>query len=227
MRSVSIHNDFFKQIRKHSHEDIGKLFCALAAVIDGGERPDLPPTLEMLSEMIQDQNERFEEQKNTYSQAQAARGKAGGAPRGNQNARKQPKSSQTSGDKQNKPTDTVTVTVTDTDTREQHLGSISPFERGGHLRPRSQKRFVPPTLGEVAAYCQERGNAIDAESFVAFYTSKNWYVGKNKMTSWKHAIIMWEKREGEGRGRPTSGSGNPFLDMVREGGLDDDPKRLH
>lgn len=54
-------------------------------------------------------------------------------------------------------------------------------------------RFVPPTVEEVRSYCAERNNGIDAEAFVAFYESKGWMIGKNKMKSWKSAVITWEK----------------------------------
>ena len=63
--------------------------------------------------------------------------------------------------------------------------------------PPKQKRFVPPTVEEVAAYCNERGNGIDAESFVAFYESKGWFVGKNKMKDWRQAVVTWERRDKE------------------------------
>ena len=59
----------------------------------------------------------------------------------------------------------------------------------------SPKRFVPPSFDEVQAYCTERGNGIDAEAFIDFYTSKNWYVGKTKMTDWKAAVRTWESRK--------------------------------
>lgn len=57
-----------------------------------------------------------------------------------------------------------------------------------------QKRFTPPSLEEVQAYCSERGNGIDAQAFIDFYKSKNWYVGKTKMADWKAAIRTWESR---------------------------------
>tara|TARA_R110002012_G_scaffold186708_1_gene353411 strand:- start:3335 stop:3973 length:639 start_codon:yes stop_codon:yes gene_type:complete len=59
----------------------------------------------------------------------------------------------------------------------------------------NNKRFKKPTILEVKKYCIERKNKIDAEAFIAFYESKNWYVGSNKMSNWKQAIITWEKRE--------------------------------
>jgi predicted phage replisome organizer len=56
------------------------------------------------------------------------------------------------------------------------------------------KKFTPPTVEEVKAYCEERNNGIDAEWFVAFYSSKGWKVGNQPMKSWKSAIVTWEKR---------------------------------
>ena len=59
--------------------------------------------------------------------------------------------------------------------------------------------FVPPTLEEVKAYCQERENSVDAERFVDFYTSKGWKVGNQPMKDWKAAIRTWERKEKEGK----------------------------
>jgi len=59
--------------------------------------------------------------------------------------------------------------------------------------PTRESRFIPPTIDEVRIYCQERGNNIDPEQFVAFYESKGWMIGKNKMKDWKAAVITWEK----------------------------------
>ena len=55
------------------------------------------------------------------------------------------------------------------------------------------KKFNPPSVEEVAAYCRERGNNVDPEAFVAFYASKGWKVGNTPMRSWKAAIVTWEK----------------------------------
>ena len=56
MKSVSIHKDFFNVIRKHSDEEIGMFFRALAADIDGSEKPDIPATLEVIKTLIDEQN---------------------------------------------------------------------------------------------------------------------------------------------------------------------------
>jgi hypothetical protein len=62
-------------------------------------------------------------------------------------------------------------------------------------------RFAPPTLEEVRAYCQERGNSVDPERWMDFYQSKGWMVGKNKMKDWKAAVRTWEKEAKTGNNR--------------------------
>lgn len=58
------------------------------------------------------------------------------------------------------------------------------------------KRFVRPTVQEVTDYCRERGNQVDAQRFVDYYTANGWRVGKNPMKDWKAAVRTWEKQEG-------------------------------
>lgn len=59
-----------------------------------------------------------------------------------------------------------------------------------------RKRFAPPSLDEVKAYCRERQNDVDAERFIDYYTSNGWQVGKNKMKDWKAAVRTWERNTG-------------------------------
>lgn len=60
---------------------------------------------------------------------------------------------------------------------------------------KSAPRFTPPSVSEVREYCQERGNAVDAERFVDFYSAKGWMVGKNHMKDWRAAVRTWERDE--------------------------------
>lgn len=60
---------------------------------------------------------------------------------------------------------------------------------------KTAKRFTPPTVDEVRAYCKERGNNVDPERFVDFYSSKGWMVGKNPMKDWKACVRTWERSE--------------------------------
>lgn len=57
------------------------------------------------------------------------------------------------------------------------------------------QRFRPPSIVEVSAYIAEKHYSVDAEVFFAFYESKNWFVGRNKMRDWHAALVTWQKRE--------------------------------
>jgi len=56
-------------------------------------------------------------------------------------------------------------------------------------------QFKKPSLIEVRAYCLSRKNSVDAESFLDFYESKGWKIGKNPMKDWQAAIRTWERNE--------------------------------
>lgn len=56
-----------------------------------------------------------------------------------------------------------------------------------------EKVFRKPTLEEVESYCKERNNGIDASTFIDFYESKGWKVGKTPMKDWKACIRTWER----------------------------------
>jgi len=79
------------------------------------------------------------------------------------------------------------------------------IENESYTRARAREaRFSPPSVEEVAAYCRERGNGVDAQAFVDFYTSKGWKVGSSPMKDWRAAVRTWEKREGGSNGSRTS-----------------------
>ncbi len=58
---------------------------------------------------------------------------------------------------------------------------------------RKERKFIKPTIAEIAAYCQERQNNIDAEQFFNFYEAKDWMLGKNHIKNWKCCVHTWEK----------------------------------
>lgn len=61
--------------------------------------------------------------------------------------------------------------------------------------PAKHRRFQPPSVSEVADYCRERGNTINAEQFVDFYEARGWKLGRQTMRDWKAAVRTWERRE--------------------------------
>lgn len=63
-------------------------------------------------------------------------------------------------------------------------------------------KFIPPTVAEVAAYCSERANGIDAEEFVAHYAANGWRRGKTPIKSWRDCVVTWEKKRARDRPPP-------------------------
>ena len=70
-------------------------------------------------------------------------------------------------------------------------------------KERKDRRFTPPTLDEVRAYCLERKNNVDPERWYAYYQSNGWKVGRNPMKDWKAAVRTWERPYGQTAGKPT------------------------
>lgn len=68
------------------------------------------------------------------------------------------------------------------------------------------KRFTRPSVEEVRAYCEERGNGVSAEAFVDFYESKGWKVGNSPMKDWRASVRTWEKRDGRGARKTADGA---------------------
>ena len=83
-------------------------------------------------------------------------------------------------------------------------------------------RFTPPTVEKVREYCKERNNTVDPETFVNFYESKGWCVGKNKMKDWKACVRTWERnrktenKTGYDLYRQTKSAGYDFEALERE-----------
>lgn len=88
-----------------------------------------------------------------------------------------------------------------------HAGSISEPEQNltkpNIAKPNKENRadkpprtrFSPPSIDEVNAYCLERGNTVDAEQFVNFYSANGWKQGKGKpIVDWRAAVRTWERR---------------------------------
>jgi hypothetical protein len=58
------------------------------------------------------------------------------------------------------------------------------------------KKFCPPALDEVKAYCLERNNGVDAEKFFDYYSANGWVQGKGKpIKDWKACVRTWERND--------------------------------
>ena len=72
-------------------------------------------------------------------------------------------------------------------------------------KPPRAPKFIPPTVDEVRAYCTERGNAVDPEAFVDYYTANGWTQGRGKpIRDWRACVRTWEKRDAERKASHTA-----------------------
>ena len=63
-------------------------------------------------------------------------------------------------------------------------------------KPRAKKtKAVPPSVEEVEAYCNERGNGINAQYFCDYYAARDWRLKSGPMKDWKAAVRTWERSE--------------------------------
>lgn len=90
------------------------------------------------------------------------------------------------------------ITITDYDVFQGNTPVPEPEKKGrkksADAAPKEKaKRFIPPTVEEVEAYCIANGYDVNATKFVNYYSSIGWVVGKAKtpMKDWKASVRTW------------------------------------
>lgn len=74
-------------------------------------------------------------------------------------------------------------------TSSRHLADT--FKNVKNERIKELKNTIPPTIDELREYIKEKNYNINPEKFMAYYESNGWMVGRNKMKSWKAALVTW------------------------------------
>lgn len=122
-------------------------------------------------------------------------GSSGGAPKGNQNARKTT---------QKQPNDNPKTSLKDKDKdKDKDINKLSNESKESADKPRrvASKRpaFVAPSLEIVKDYFSTiKGGDTDAECFHDHFTANGWKVsGKSSMKDWKAAARNWMRRKSE------------------------------
>lgn len=145
---------------------------------------------------------------NSRYQSCVENGKKGGAPKGNQNARKQTKNNQTKQPKNNLDYDLD---------YDYDLDSKLDYDYDSNIpadKPPTRPRFVQPTVEDVKQYCAEKGYKVDADRFVSYYESNGWMVGRNKMKDWKAAVRNWASNDKEKKTKPVYENGVDRLNRM-------------
>ena len=76
---------------------------------------------------------------------------------------------------------------------------------------KTQKKFVPPTIEEIKAYCNDKRISIDVERFYYYHDARGWMMGKYKMKNWKSAVRTWERFSSN-----KNSVANEFLELGRK-----------
>lgn len=171
---IKIFVDYLDAIEPLGDAERGRLFTSLLTYARTGEAPQLGGNERFLFPMMRAQLDRDIAAMAGVSEARSKAAKASKSSKCEQ--MQQMQANAANADKSSKDKDK------DEDKDEDKKGNGA-----------REARFTPPSVEEVAAYCQERGNGVDAARFVDFYSSKGWMVGKTKMKDWQAAVRNWER----------------------------------
>lgn len=171
---IKIFVDYLDAIEPLGDAERGRLFTSLLTYARTGEAPQLGGNERFLFPMMRAQLDRDIAAMAGVSEARSKAAKASKSSKCEQ--MQQMQANAANADKSSKDKDK------DKDKDDDKKGNGA-----------REARFTPPSIEEVAAYCQERGNSVDAARFVDFYSSKGWMVGKSRMKDWKAAVRNWER----------------------------------
>lgn len=158
-----LYADYQKHILQLSNAEVGKLFKAVFAYVNGEEfEVQLTSAGSMAFSFIKEQIERDREKWELTCQRRSEAGKKGGAPKGNQNAAKRRGESKTTKNKQKqaKQPDTENDTVTDTD-----IVSVTEEKQ----RTDRHRHAVPPPTGRNCMTLRKR------KSFRGMRSTSIWF----------------------------------------------------
>ena len=169
-RSFVLYGDMEQHISLLTDDQAGQLLKGLFSYSNTGETPTFQDGIvTMAFSFVRAQLDRDSAKYEETCRRRSEAGKQGGRPKANGFSEKQTKAKKA-----------------DTDTENENYTLLE-------AEPPQQKRFIPPTIEEVAAYCQKRGNGVDANMFVSHYAAIGWMIGKNKMRDWQAAVRTWER----------------------------------
>lgn len=183
--SFVMYTSYREQIEMLSLEQRGVLLTAVLAYESGSELPKMDDVVGMAFAFIK---ARLDVDNAKWEEAIAQRRKAGQA-----SAQARKRKSTVADSVERKGTVVDSVEREPTNSTDNVFVFVNDIEKG--KKNKKEKRpFVPPTVEQVREYCTEKGYQINPESFVSYYASKGWTVGKSPMKDWRQACVTWEAR---------------------------------
>lgn len=216
-KSVILYTEWAQPLKALSLEDKGRIFDAILSYSETGETPHFDSTAaEMAFSFIRLRLDENAQKWSDVRQKRREAGRRGALVTNSKNQQSQTKAANADfaetvpanvGKKRQSPANpAVNVNVNANVNGNVNVSSNEDIDRGdrGADKPPAppsssgRKRFVPPTLEEVAAYCNERHNSVNPSAFVDFYSANGWVQGRGKpIRDWKAAVRTWERRDKE------------------------------
>ena len=188
---IKIYPDFINVVQELDNGARGRLLLAIMQYANGEEPDELTGAERIAFIVLKGQIDRDADAYEANAKKQSENGKKGGRPKKPTAFSENPKNPPVFSESHSKPKKPEKEKDKDKD-KEKDICAGKP------------RAFVPPSVSDVAQYCREQGYHINAESFVSFYASKGWMVGKNRMKDWKRAVVTWENRWKEEHGEQQS-----------------------
>lgn len=187
-----VQNDLIaiEMLEEYSNEELGKILRTMLQVSNGLEKTE---TLTREENHIYTTWKHYDDAVDKKYQAKVENGKKGGRPKTESN-QDEPAISTNNLTEPNitDHNQTEQIKLNKTKSNETKLNEM----KQTNILPKTpSKRFIKPTVEEVRAYCVERKNGINADTFVSYYESKGWLVGKSPMKDWKACVRTWEQNE--------------------------------
>ena len=189
MNYLKVWTSFREIIEPLNDGERGRLFTAMLEYAELGTLPEFKGNERFIWPSAKQAIDRAAEKADTLRQNGA---KGGRPPKQNKEEPNESKENQTEA-KESFPFDKEKEKEKEKEIKETTL-------TGGKEKPPA--RFSPPTVDEVASYCRDRQNDVNAQRFVDFYAAKGWKIGQNPMKDWKAAVRTWEQRDGEQGKKP-------------------------
>lgn len=176
MKYLKVFTDFAEDLECLSDAEVGRLFRAMLSYADDGTVPDFRG------------NEKFlwsGAKRNIDAQKVSYGNKVAGASAA-RNARSDIRANQ------NDNSDFNMKSTQDKD-KDKDQDQDKDYDQENVTGKPPRTRFVPPSVEDVRLYCEERGNNVDPQHFVDYYTANGWTQGKGKpVKDWKACVRTWE-----------------------------------
>lgn len=177
--SFILFTEYMEHMELLTMEQRGILFTAIMAYEIGDPLPEMDIGVKMAFSFIKANLDRSDQKYKDIKRKRSAAGIASAEARRNKSKQE--------------PTNLTCVECVEQEPTNPTKNKNKNMNKNKNLK--DIKRFVRPSVDDVRAYCRERGNHVNPESFIAFYDSNGWKVGKNPMKDWKAAVRTWEQRE--------------------------------